>query len=175
MNKKRTTIWLSQDVMDRLDEMTKTDDSKSRSEFIERAIKFYDGYNRSTLENQYLPVAISSAVQGTVKSSENRISKLLYKNTVELSMVMNVLSAIADVDNDTLKKLRVKCMNEVKATNGKISFEEINKKEVYGIFFTSFEECQEFCSYLNKKEGVTGYDYDREGNLIAESTGEDNE
>ena len=42
-------------------------------------------------------------------------------------MVMNVLSAIADVDNDTLKKLRVKCMNEVKATNGKISFEEINK------------------------------------------------
>ena len=124
MNKKRTTIWLTQDVMDRLDEMTKTDDSKSRSEFIERAIKFYDGYNRSTLENQYLPVAISSAVQGTVKSSEDRISKLLYKNTVELSMVMNVLSAIAD---DTLKKLRVKCMNEVKATNGKISFEEINK------------------------------------------------
>ena len=123
MNKKRTTIWLSQDVMDRLDEMTKTDDSKSRSEFIERAIKFYDGYNRSTLENQYLPVAISSAV----KSSEDRISKLLYKNTVELSMVMNVLSAIADVDNDTLKKLRVKCMNEVKATNGKISFEDINK------------------------------------------------
>lgn len=56
MNKKRTTIWLSQDVMDRLDEMTKTDDSKSRSEFIERAIKFYDGYNRSTLENQYLPL-----------------------------------------------------------------------------------------------------------------------
>lgn len=78
-------------------------------------------------QNQYLPVAISSAVQGTVKSSEDRISKLLYKNTVELSMVMNVLSAIADVDNDTLKKLRVKCMNEVKATNGKISFEEINK------------------------------------------------
>ena len=55
------------------------------------------------------------------------------------------------------------------------NFEEINKKEVYGIFFTSFEECQEFCSYLNKKEGVAGYDYDREGNLIAESTGEDNE
>ena len=40
---------------------------------------------------------------------------------------MNVLSAIADVDNDTLKILRVKCMYEVKATNGKISFEEINK------------------------------------------------
>ena len=101
--------------------------AKVEVSLLKEQLNFYDGYNRSTLENQYLPVAISSAVQGTVKSSEDRISKLLYKNTVELSMVMNVLSAIADVDNDTLKKLRVKCMNEVKATNGKISFEEINK------------------------------------------------
>lgn len=54
------------------------------------------------------------------------------------------------------------------------NFEEIDTNETYRIFFTSFEECQEFCNYLNKKEGAIGYDYDREGNLIAESTGEDN-
>jgi hypothetical protein len=54
-------------------------------------------------------------------------------------------------------------------------FKEIEGKELRKVFFTTKEECQEFCSYLNKKEGVTGYDYDREGNLIAESTGEDNE
>ncbi len=41
-------------------------------------------------------------------------------------MVMNVLSAIADVIM-TLLKNKSECMNEVKATNGKISFEEINK------------------------------------------------
>lgn len=55
------------------------------------------------------------------------------------------------------------------------NFEEIDTNETCGIFFTSFEECQEFCNYLNKKNGAVGYDYDREGNLIAESTGEDNE
>lgn len=54
------------------------------------------------------------------------------------------------------------------------NFEEIDTNETYRIFFTSFEECQEFCNFLNKKEGAIGYDYDREGNLIAESTGEDN-
>ena len=56
-----------------------------------------------------------------------------------------------------------------------VSRKEIEGKELRKVFFTTKEECQEFCSYLNKKEGVTGYDYDREGNLIAESTGEDNE
>lgn len=126
-NKQRTTIWLSYEVMNKLDEMSDRSNCKSRSEFIEKAIKFYDGYNRSTTENQYLPIALSSALHGIVKVSEDRLSKLLYKNTVELSMLMNIISATTDVDNDTLKKLRLKCMNEVKATNGKITFEEINK------------------------------------------------
>lgn len=126
-NKQRTTIWLSPEMMNQLDEMSERNNCKSRSEFIERAIKFYDGYNRSTAENQYLPVALSSALNGIVKVSEDRLSKLLFKNTVELAMVMNVISATADIDDVTLKKLRLKCINEVKGTNGKISFEEVNR------------------------------------------------
>jgi len=51
-NKQRTTIWLSQNVMKELDNMSQKADCRSRSEFIEKAIKFYDGYIRSTDENQ---------------------------------------------------------------------------------------------------------------------------
>lgn len=126
-NKQRTTIWLSTETMNMLDEMSVKANCKSRSEFIERAIKFYDGYNRSTVENQYLPVALSSALNGIVKVSEDRLSKLLFKNAVEIAMMMNVISAVAEIDETTLKKLRLKCINEVKTTNGKISFEDINK------------------------------------------------
>lgn len=126
-NKQRTTIWLSQGVMNSLDEMSQRNNCKSRSEFIERAIKFYDGYNRSIAENQYLPVALSSALNGIVKVTEDRLSKLLFKNAVEIAMMMNVICAIADIDDLTLKKLRIKCINEVKGTNGKINFEEVNR------------------------------------------------
>lgn len=59
-NKQRTTIWLSQEVMKQLDNMSTRNNCKSRSEFIEKAIKFYDGYNHSTVENQYFPVTLSS-------------------------------------------------------------------------------------------------------------------
>ena len=60
--KQRTTIWLSQNVMNELDQMSERADCRSRSEFIEKAIKFYDGYIRSADENQYLPIALSSAM-----------------------------------------------------------------------------------------------------------------
>ena len=91
--KQRTTIWLSQNVMNELDQMSERADCRSRSEFIEKAIKFYDGYIRSADENQYLPIALSSAMNGIIHTSEDRIAKVLYKNTVELSMLMNILAA----------------------------------------------------------------------------------
>lgn len=125
--KQRTTIWLSQNVMKELDNMSERANCKSRSEFIEQAIKFYSEYNDSMNKGQYLPLSISSAMNGMIKVSEDRISKLLFKNTVELSMIMNVLSATVDIDNDTLKKLRMKCIREINGTNGKLNFEEINR------------------------------------------------
>lgn len=123
-NKQRTTIWLSQNVMKELDSMSQRADCRSRSEFIEKAIKFYDGYIRSTDENQYLPIALSSTMNGIIHTSEDRIAKVLYKNTVELSMLMNILAATAEIDEDTLKKLRRKCAKEVNGTRGQIQFED---------------------------------------------------
>lgn len=123
-NKQRTTIWISQQVMKELDNMSQRADCRSRSEFIEKAIKFYDGYIRSTVENQYLPVALSSAMNGIIHTSEDRIAKVLYKNTVELSMLMNILAATAEIDEETLKKLRKKCIREVNGTRGQIHFED---------------------------------------------------
>ena len=38
-------------------------------------------------KEQYLPLSISSAMNGMIKVSEDRISKRLFKNTVELSMM----------------------------------------------------------------------------------------
>lgn len=45
-------------------------------------------------------------MNGIIHISEDRIAKVLYKNTVELSMLMNILAATAEVDEETLKKLR---------------------------------------------------------------------
>ncbi|WP_416325455.1 ribbon-helix-helix protein, CopG family [[Eubacterium] hominis] len=126
-NKQRTTIWLSPKTFASLDEMVKRGNCRSRSELIEKALKFYDGYLRSTQENEFLPIALSSAMSGIVKSSEDRIARVLFKNAVEIAMMMNVLSATAEIDEATLKKLRAKCIKDVKGSLGKINFEDIYK------------------------------------------------
>ena len=44
-------------------------------------------------------------------------------------------------------------------------FKEL-EENLWHTFFTTKEECQEFCDYMNKKEGNSGYDYDLAGKLI---------
>lgn len=62
-----------------------------------------------------------------MKTSEDRIARVLFKNTVETAMMMNVLSATAEIDEATLRKLRAKCIKDVKGTIGKINFEDVYK------------------------------------------------
>ena len=38
---------------------------------------------------------------------------------------MHILSWDSDVDQETLRRLRTRCVNDVKSTNGQISFNEI--------------------------------------------------
>lgn len=126
-NREKITFWVSKEQKKKLKQYINLSPEDSITAFMISAIEFYGGFCMSSQKSGYLPLALSSAMQGTIKTSEDRISRLLFKNTVELSMLMNIISATTDVGDDTLKKLRLKCMNEVKATNGKMTFEEINK------------------------------------------------
>ena len=47
-------------------------------------------------------------------------------------------------------------------------FKEIEGKELRKVFFTTKEECQAFCDYLNRDSEVLGYDYDINGKVLRE-------
>lgn len=142
-NKQRTTIWISPDFLKQLDQMSERANCRSRSEFIEKALRFYNGYLKSIEGNQYLPIALSSAMNGIIHTSEDRIAKVLYKNTGELSMLMNILAATAEIDEETLKKLRKKCAKEVNGTRGQIQFEDAYRfqKSQFKIVWISEKIC----------------------------------
>ena len=97
---------------------------QSRNEFVERAICFYSDYILSKEVTNFLAPMLVSALRATVQSSENRISRLLFKQTVELCMMMNVLAAGLEIDESQLDDLRWRCVQNVKKTNGSITFQD---------------------------------------------------
>lgn len=117
---------MEQSKLKEMDLHIELSNARNRNDFINEAIEFYIGYLQSG-SNAYLPIAFDSQLKGSLKITEDRLSKLLFKNAVEMSMMMNILAANTDVDDETLNKLRAKCVKDVKYSNGKISIEDINR------------------------------------------------
>ena len=53
-----------------------------------------------------------------------RMGHLLFKLSVDQNLMGNILAADIEIDPDQLRKARVRCVKEVKETNGEISFED---------------------------------------------------
>ena len=126
-NKRKFPLWVHNETMDQVQKLYKSDNCKSQSEFIEKAIIFYNGYLSAEDNKKYLPNVVVSSMRGIVQDSENRIARVLYKMAVELAITMNVLAAKEDVDDITLARLRARCVDEVKKTNGSIRFDDAVK------------------------------------------------
>lgn len=123
--KSRIPLWLYPSTIECMDELLQKDNCKSRSEFIEKAVRFYCGYISAEDGMKYLPTAITAAMSGIVSTTENRMSRLMFKLAVEMSMMMNILASTADVDENTLRKLRGKCVEDVKRSVGSVTFENV--------------------------------------------------
>ena len=84
-NKKSTTIWLRPSVISRMDGWLEADDCQSRSEFVDKALRFYMGYLGTEDNTTYISRAILTAIQGTLDDNNNRLCRILFKCAVELN------------------------------------------------------------------------------------------
>ena len=124
-NKKKFPLWMYPETRKLVSDWYKRDNCQSQSEFIEKAIRFYCGYISAEEGVRFLPAAITTAMTGMMDSLENRMSRLIFKLAVEMSMMMNVLASTADVDEATLRRLRGKCVIDVKKSVGAVTFEDV--------------------------------------------------
>ena len=133
-DKNKHTVWLSDDIWDKVESHYQTDNCTTRNEYIEKAIRFYTGYLHAKKSSDYLPRLISETLEAHLDMLGSRIGRLLFKLTVEISMMMHVLAAGLEIDNSQLDDLRWRCVQEVKKTNGGISFKDTLREHDNGGF-----------------------------------------
>ena len=123
-NKKRTAVWLTPGVIRRMDGWLEEDNCKTRSEFTEKALRFYMGYLATEDTSEYLSRALVDTLRGTLADNENRLCTLLFKLCVEVNMMGHTVAAHFRADPVNRRELRAYAVDEVLRTNGKISFDD---------------------------------------------------
>ncbi len=128
--KVRKAFYIEEELLKQADELSEQAGVRSRNEFLNQALRFYIGYLTTVKAENYMLSTISSVMHATVKDSENRIARLLFKLAVEVSKVSNVVAFDSGVDAETVNKLQARCVDEVKRINGAISFEDAYEYQV---------------------------------------------
>ncbi len=123
-DKQKFPLWAKPETLESVKKLYRSNNCKSQSEFIEKAIRFYIGYLTADEPKSYLPNMFLSTMKSIVRESDNRLGRLLFKMSVELSMLLNVAAALWNVDRSELARLRGNCIEEVKRINGTISFDD---------------------------------------------------
>ena len=121
--KVRKGFYIEETLLEQADSLLEQANASSRNEFLNQALKFYIGYLTSEKIENYMLSTISSVMHATVKDSENRMARAMFKLAVETSKLSHVIAYSHGVDENELQKLQGKCVDEVKRINGAVSFE----------------------------------------------------
>lgn len=121
-NKIKTTFWIHPSTLRRMDSWLEDDNCTSRSEFVEKALR-YMGRLVTEDVSDYLSDALAVTLKGILNENSNRLRSMLFKLCVELNMTCHTVSAHFRADEIDRKGLRAFAVQEVKETNGKISFD----------------------------------------------------
>ena len=127
MSKTHCSYMIEQEVTDKLEKHYKDDGSKTKSEFVERAINFYCGYVTAENYRDFFPKVILSSIKGTLDSFEARMASLLFKLAVEVSNLTQVTAATVDTSELNLSRVRANSVRHVQQTHGFISLAEAVK------------------------------------------------
>lgn len=127
MKRIKTGTMMYEEIIQMCDNNLELANVKSRNDFIEEAIKFYVSYLHTEKNTSFLNETIESVIRSSIQLTEVRVSKLLFKLSVEMSMMMNIIGASFEIDEDTLYKLREKCINDIKSTIGTLNLESVMK------------------------------------------------
>ena len=104
--KRKFPLWIYPSLLAEVDSLYKTDNCSSRTEFMEKAIRFYIGYVTSGNAQDYLANVIPSAVKGIVDESANRMGRLLFKIAVYMAVVEKIVPHVGQVEEVEVKRLR---------------------------------------------------------------------
>lgn len=123
-NKKKFALWIYPDTLEKVEAIYREDDCESKSEFIEKAIRFYIGYLTSEDKKGYLPSVVTSTLKSIVAESDNRQNRMIFKLAVEIAIMQNLMASLNEIDPLSMERLRGECVQEVKRLSGGFTFED---------------------------------------------------
>ena len=126
-NSSRIGVYIGDDLLARCDAAMEKTNADSRSEFIRDALEHYIAVINMQESSKVLTPALESVIGSKIALTEDRISQLLFKLTVEIAVQNHLTAGRYRYEDSYLDGLRDYCVQQVKALNGRMDLKDIQK------------------------------------------------
>lgn len=130
-NKEKYAFWLTPEAKKTVEADVALGNCGSQSEFVEKAVRFYDGYLKAQNASAFLPHAVADVLEGTLGVFANRMAKLLFNLAVEHNITNHLLAADVDMTREDYNKMRGNSVREINSTRGTISLKDVIRGDNY--------------------------------------------
>jgi len=120
----RLALRMRAETAQKIEQWYKASNCRSKNEFVEKAVNFYADYLALNSDNQLLPKAVLSAIEGRLGLLEKNLSAATFNHAVELDMLVRIIAQSYQFSQNDLEKRRAQSVRNVKATNGRVSLEK---------------------------------------------------
>ena len=123
-DRNRLALRMRAETAQKIEQWHKASNCRSKNEFIEKAVNFYADYLALNSDNQLLPKAVLSTIEGRLGLLEKNLSAATFNHAVELDMLVGIIAQSYQFSQNDLEKRRAQSVRNVKSTNGRVSLEK---------------------------------------------------
>ena len=126
MPKKSYNFYLSPEADCMIDSSLVASDSRSRSDFVEKAVRYYAASLGAEMHKELLSQELIRVLQDNIKNVENHISSTIFKMAGEQA-VLSLLFAdmlVENLDRKELQRYRNEAYDLIRRRHGTIMFED---------------------------------------------------
>ena len=126
MSKKSYNFYLTPEENEMIDASLVPADASSRSEFVEKAIRYYAASLGADMHKEILSEELIRVIRDNIKNAENHIASALFKMAGEQA-VLSLLFAdriVGDIDRDELRAYRNDAYNAIRRLHGVFMFDD---------------------------------------------------
>ena len=128
-DKEKLSVYFTAEERQDIDRWYQATNCRSRTEFIAEAVRFYIDCLKTGNAGTVLPAAIGSVIDGKLDTFETHMARLLFKQSVELDMLLRMAAETQELSDEYLQELRKDSIKAVRRTQGTLTFEQVNREE----------------------------------------------
>ena len=129
-NKIGKYFWMRPETNKLINTHVKTDDKRSRSDFLDAAVKYYCCYLDSEADKEVLNDEVIKMSKAVVNDAIDHCCRSMFKVAGELGVVTDLIAALAfRMSDEEIRKLRAASYDRVRKQHGFIRLEDSMAEE----------------------------------------------